>query len=357
MAFSSLIVGRWPLGTNRRRYGERVNQNTGKRVKVDMFIVHHAAMPRGLQGQFVHPSRELSATYGMTQNGDIFGVLDEALRPFTSSSWKADTRAVTIEIENELGAPSWKISDRAFDQLARLIADVATRHGFPIDRDHVIGHQEVVRRFGQGIATACPGPWLFSRMDELVELARRYQREGAGAPPVQELGDVVVGSVLRLQRWVGYELPWLPVTSKKPELLSGDFEVIGISGGHFHVRGADGATAWVHNSAKAGRVPTEEEEIMGAVDDILKAQAQAHEQTREIIRRESRLRAYERESTGEVMLARLEWGVRKGPYPSEEALRASLPLRGEHQINAQEWERRLRVSDEDWQQILDATQG
>lgn len=284
--FSSLAVGTWPLGTVKQRFGPRKNLKTGQPVKIDMFIVHHAAMTRNLKGEFVDPTRELSANYGMSQNGDIYRVLDESLRPFTSSTWLADTRAVTIEIENELGAPTWKISDRAFDQLARLIADVATRHEFPIDREHVIGHKEVLPRFGKGIATVCPGPWLFSRMDQLCALARKYQAE-ASKP----------------------SKPTPP--AKSPEQI-------------------------------------EEEELMSAKSEILAA----INQSLEVIRRESRPRLYERKSTGELLLVRYETGFQRGPWRDEKTMRASLPVDAEHLVSDQEYKRRLKVSDEDWSQLL-----
>lgn len=173
MTVSKLATETWPLGktsSGHNRFYRRPADPQG-------FIVHHAAMlvDSSLKYQYVSPSRELSSNYAMRQNGDIVAILHEEYRPFTSSSARADNWGITIEIANELGAPTWKISDRAFDQLARLIADCATRWKFPINRTHVIGHREVVGKFGQGIATACPGPWLYSRMDELCALAKKYQ--------------------------------------------------------------------------------------------------------------------------------------------------------------------------------------
>lgn len=209
MTVSALAEGRvWPLGktpSGANRFYKRPGKPQG-------FIVHHAAGTSDavLKAQYVSKSRELSSNYAMTQAGDIVAILHEEYRPFTSAAAKADNWGITIEIVNELGAPSWKISDRAFDQLARLIADCATRWGFPINRSTVIGHREVRAKFGQGIATACPGPWLWARMDELVALARKYQQDGKtktseqvtepAAPPIQEqtmyrLRDASTGAV------------------------------------------------------------------------------------------------------------------------------------------------------------------
>lgn len=364
MGFSPLIVGRWPLGTNKVRYGPRVNIKTGRQIDVDMFIVHHAAgtSTDGLRKQFTAPSRELSSTYGMAQNGDIYGVLDERYRPFTSSTWLADARAVTIEITNEQAAPSWKISDRAFDQLARLIADVATRHGFPIDRNHVIGHRQVIGIFKAGKSTECPGPWLYSRMDELCARARKYQAEGqpskpvpttpTPAPAVPSIGDVRVGSLLRLSSWTAFD-SW-DLTGRRPQLVTGEFEVIGIAQGNFRVV-ADGVKVWVANAAKAGLVAEktpeqiEEEELMGAIDEVKKLT----EDVKEAVRREARPRLYERRSTGELLLIKVTSGYLMGPWdPKVEPHKLTSLLQNGYQlVTEQEIANREVVADQQWESL------
>jgi len=199
MTISKLATEVWPLAKTPdgyNRFYERPGRPQG-------FIVHHAAMTSdsSLKYQYVSPARELSSNYAMRQNGDIAAILHEEYRPFTSSSPKADNWGITIEIANLTGAPDWKISDRAFDQLARLIADCATRWDFPIDRGHVIGHREVLPLFGQGKVTACPGPWLFPRLGDLCALARKHQAEATkpkpqapveDAEPIYEEDDMIV---------------------------------------------------------------------------------------------------------------------------------------------------------------------
>lgn len=282
MTISKLATETWPLGktpAGANRYYKRAGKPQG-------FIVHHAAITSdsSLKAQYVSKSRELSSNYAMRQNGDVVAILHEEYRPFTSSSAKADNWGITIEIANETAGPEWRISARAFDQLARLIADCATRWDFPINRQTVIGHREVRGKFGQGIATACPGPWLWARMDELVVLARHYQAEASKpAAPARSAAQI------------------------------------------------------------------EEEELMGAKDDII----DRIEAMEERIRRESRPRLYERESTGELLLVRYETGFQRGPWPNENAMRAALPVDAEHLVSTQEYERRLKVSDEDWAQLLD----
>ncbi|TVR00642.1 MAG: hypothetical protein EA398_11015 [Deltaproteobacteria bacterium] len=73
---------------------------------------------------------------------------------------------------------------------ARIIAWVADRHGFTINRVNVRGHQEFM-------ATDCPGVRLQARLGELVDRARAVQGGGAQPPPPQPepAGRSLVGFV------------------------------------------------------------------------------------------------------------------------------------------------------------------
>lgn len=148
---------------------------------IDRFIVHHAATTslEAILDLFRPGGRVVSANYAVGRDGELVATVEEQYRAWTSASYVDDRRAVTIEVANSAtgDASGWPVSDEAFDKLARLIADVATRYGFPIDDDHVLTHQELYTRFRRSYATACPGG-LQRRKGELIALARTYQ----GAP-------------------------------------------------------------------------------------------------------------------------------------------------------------------------------
>lgn len=116
-------------------------------------------------------SREVSANYVIGNGGEIVGVVPEEFRAWTSGSSSWDGRAITVEIVNETGAPDWRISEKAMDAVARLMADVSTRYGFPLDRNTVVTHQELYSRYGASYPTACPGPFLQPRIDTLIAQA------------------------------------------------------------------------------------------------------------------------------------------------------------------------------------------
>lgn len=177
------------LATRSASYGAAVKKANTRRSKVDMFIVHHAATPSmaGLLGIFAADGgRGTSANYAIGPFGEIVAAVPESLRAWTSGGKRDgavvdgsvyDHRAITVEVCNAPGAGDangWPVTAEAFDALARLIADCATRHGFPLDRDHVVNHGELLTRFKASYATACPGG-MRTRMDELLALARTHQ--------------------------------------------------------------------------------------------------------------------------------------------------------------------------------------
>ncbi|ANR70113.1 N-acetylmuramoyl-L-alanine amidase [Selenomonas sp. oral taxon 126] len=53
------------------------------------------------------------------------------------------------------------------ESAAMLLANLCTDYGLPIDRDHVVGHRELM-------STACPGEYLYEMMDTIVGKANFY---------------------------------------------------------------------------------------------------------------------------------------------------------------------------------------
>lgn len=145
-------------------------------AKIDRIILHHCASTSlsGVLSMMSTGSREVSANYVIGNGGEIVGVVPEEYRAWTSGSASWDGRAVTFEIVNETGAPDWRISDKAFDATARMLADLSTRYGITLSRTTVVTHQELYNLHGASYPTACPGPYLQPRIDRLISLAKTY---------------------------------------------------------------------------------------------------------------------------------------------------------------------------------------
>ena len=136
---------------------------------VSRIIIHHMAGNLSLEalGRIME-SRESSATYGIDVNGNIGQYVDEAYRPWTSSSWEADKCAVTIEVANNSGAPDWTVSDASMNALIELCIDICRRNG--ITRLNYTGDKSGNLHMHKWYAsTACPGPYLESKFAYIVE--------------------------------------------------------------------------------------------------------------------------------------------------------------------------------------------
>lgn len=167
-----------PLANGTSGNAGRYSSRNGARV--DRFIVHHGAQTNwsAFLATFAGGGHSVSPTYAIGK-GNVFGIVPEELRPWTSSSASWDGRALTVEVLNS-SSNGWLVSDVDFDNLARLIADWSIRYETPINDTTVITHQELYIRYGASYATVCPGS-LQARKAELIALANRYS-SGQPAP-------------------------------------------------------------------------------------------------------------------------------------------------------------------------------
>lgn len=117
-------------------------------------------------------TRQASSNYGIGTDGRVGLYVDEKDRAWTSSSRENDSQAVTIEVANNSGAPDWTVSDKAFNKLIDLCVDICKRNGikqltFTGDKNGTLTCHYMFA------ATACPGPYLKSRMPEIANLVNR----------------------------------------------------------------------------------------------------------------------------------------------------------------------------------------
>lgn len=116
---------------NGNRYPGRYYSRIASRP-VSKVIVHH--MANGASNITcetllkVAKKRTGSWTYTVMTDGEIVQWLPESVAPWTTSSYDADIDAITIEVENCKGAPSWEISAKAYRSLVRLLSDICNRN-------------------------------------------------------------------------------------------------------------------------------------------------------------------------------------------------------------------------------------
>ena len=140
--------------------------------QINKVTIHHQAGNLTLEQirNMFNGSRQASSNYAIDTNGNISQMVREKDRSWCSSSSWNDGQAVTIEVANCKGAPNWEVSDKAFNALIELCADICRRNNiYPIYDGTKNGTFTEHNMF---VATACPGPYLHKKMPEIIQLVR-----------------------------------------------------------------------------------------------------------------------------------------------------------------------------------------
>lgn len=160
---------------------------------VSRVIVHHWAGTTGGDSRLTNPDQEVSTNYILYSDGTLVGQVPEEYRAWTSGSWAVDAPSITIETQNTAVGGDWPVSEASIAKLTELIADIANRYGWGgVSKDNVIGHRDVY-------ATACPGEFLYSRLQSIADNANAMVHGGnvpapAPAPSgsISDLADAVM---------------------------------------------------------------------------------------------------------------------------------------------------------------------
>lgn len=125
---------------------------------------------------FADPARNASSNYGIGSDGRIALYVDEANRSWCTSSADNDHRAITIEVANSGGAPSWPVSDAAYESLIQLLVDICKRNP-GIGRLRWSGNKSLIGQVSKQnmtvhrwfAAKACPGDYLYNLHGAIAE--------------------------------------------------------------------------------------------------------------------------------------------------------------------------------------------
>ncbi|MBQ8131550.1 MAG: N-acetylmuramoyl-L-alanine amidase [Bacilli bacterium] len=139
--------------------------------KITEICIHHMSGNLSIEtcGQiWQRPGRNGSSTYGIGSDGRIANYVDEDDIAWCNSNWNSNCRSVSIETANDQCYGDWHVSDYALNSLINLVADIAKRNGMGklIKGKNLTWHQMYAN-------TDCPGPYLLSRLDYIIEQANK----------------------------------------------------------------------------------------------------------------------------------------------------------------------------------------
>lgn len=124
-----------------------------------------------------------SSTYGIGSDGRIGCYVDENDIAWCNSNWESNCRSASIETANLY--PSSTVTDEALNSLIRLVADIAKRNGMGklIKGKNLTWHSMYT-------STSCPGEYLLSKMDYIVDQANKINGEAPGTPDIDQVLEI-----------------------------------------------------------------------------------------------------------------------------------------------------------------------
>lgn len=155
------------------------NYTKGRNTKISEICIHYMAGNCSIEtcgGIWQTPGRNGSSTYGVGSDGRIACYVDENDTAWCNSNWASNCRSVSIETAN-LSPTNPTVTDAALNSLIRLVADVAKRNGMGIliKGKNVTWHSMYT-------STSCPGSYLLSKMDYIVNEANKINNQKPAGP-------------------------------------------------------------------------------------------------------------------------------------------------------------------------------
>lgn len=147
-------------------------------AKVNKIIIHHMATTNYDIVPGIWQTREASAHYGIGKNGEIRSYVDENNTAWHAGNWNANISSIGIEHCNTTGDPTWQVAQTTIEASARLCADISKRYGLGqlVVGKNIFSHSDFS-------VTACPGPYLKPRLQEIANQANVLLNGGSSTSP------------------------------------------------------------------------------------------------------------------------------------------------------------------------------
>lgn len=120
----------------------------GSRGKVDTVVVHtsEGSAPSALSWFAMDhkPSGQgpTSAHYLIGKDGTLYSLVPESKIAYHAGNWDVNVKSIGIELEGK-SADAGMFTTPMLSTLVILVRQLSRKYGFPMDRKHIIGHNEV----------------------------------------------------------------------------------------------------------------------------------------------------------------------------------------------------------------------
>ena len=162
-------------------------------------VIHHVAGTNGLGYVANENTRNSHPTYHIANSGAVTGIVHPDRRPY-STGGTPDPNAVTFEVDNSSVGGDWPISPAALEALIDVIIYHASQSpragkGFAKNEPSVRQSEFFIAWHSQYKATACPGPFIMSQLDYIVD---QCNKRALGIAPVAAPAPAAVPTKPRL---------------------------------------------------------------------------------------------------------------------------------------------------------------
>ena len=162
-------------------------------------VIHHVAGTNGLGYVANANTRNSHPTYHIANSGAVTGVVHPDRRPY-STGGTPDPNAVTFEVDNSSVGGDWPVSPAALEALIDVIVYHASQSpragkGFAKNEPSVRQSEFFIAWHSQYKATACPGPFIMSQLDYIVD---QCNKRASGVAPTPAPAPTAVPTKPRL---------------------------------------------------------------------------------------------------------------------------------------------------------------
>lgn len=200
MIGSALVEVKMPAhinNYNQSRYGNTIQS----------IVIHHIAgiwSAKRLGELWQDRNRQGSSHYGIGKDGEIGQYVSENHTAWTNGNQKSNRSSITIETSNSTMGPEWKVSGKVLDKLIVLIHDIALRNNLlPLVRGKTLQWHNMV----SDVFTECPGPYLMSKIDYIIERVNSMNEPFKVGTIVYNKEDVILYGTAGYDTLLQYVLP------------------------------------------------------------------------------------------------------------------------------------------------------
>lgn len=193
------------------------NHYQGRAYPITKITIHEMAAVWTARrcGEFFRDStRNASSNYGIGNDGDIMCYVDEDNAAWTSSNWENDNRAITIETSNSIMGEDWPISDKAYNSLVKLCADICLRYNIIPEYDGTPNASFTEHKMFAN--TACPGPYIHNLL--------------ASGKLIEDIRSAMSGQWIKDDKGWTYKKPDGSMPKSQWELIKGKWYYFGSDG-------------------------------------------------------------------------------------------------------------------------------